>query len=133
MTEFRCVATDAVVVDDDEILLLERNHEPYKGSWVLPGGMVERNETVREACRRETREEVGIEVDVESRVGVFDGVDRDPRGNVSIAYRCSPVNSGAEPREEARSVEWFDPCELSKDGLGFDHGRIVRDGMRTGI
>ena len=35
----------------------------YKGGWTIPGGIIQANgETPWEACRRETREECGLEV-----------------------------------------------------------------------
>jgi 8-oxo-dGTP pyrophosphatase MutT (NUDIX family) len=34
----------------------------YKGGWTIPGGVVEIGESPWEACRRETREECGLEV-----------------------------------------------------------------------
>jgi len=64
MVEVRALTTDAVVELDGDVLLLERNHPPFEGSWVLPGGLVERNETAREACARETKEEVGLDVSI---------------------------------------------------------------------
>lgn len=36
----------------------------YKPGWELPGGVVEVNESPAEACRREVREELGIDVEV---------------------------------------------------------------------
>ncbi|AUX09980.1 8-oxo-dGTP diphosphatase [Halalkaliarchaeum desulfuricum] len=128
MVEVRALATDAVIVLDGEVLLLERNHPPFEGHWVLPGGLVEPDETAMEACVREVKEEVGIDVTVEEFVGLYDDPNRDERGNVSAAYRCSPVGDATpEPREEARRVEMFDPAELPE--LGFDHEHIVRDAL----
>lgn len=34
----------------------------YKGGWTVPGGVVEAGESPWEACRRETREECGLDV-----------------------------------------------------------------------
>jgi 8-oxo-dGTP diphosphatase len=34
----------------------------YKGGWTIPGGIVEIGESPWEACRRETREECGLDV-----------------------------------------------------------------------
>jgi 8-oxo-dGTP diphosphatase len=34
----------------------------YKGGWTIPGGVVEIGESPWEACRRETKEECGLEV-----------------------------------------------------------------------
>ncbi len=128
MVEVRALAADAVVLLDGEVVLLERNHPPFEGSWVLPGGLVEPGETAREACVRETKEEVGLNVTVEGFVGLYDDPDRDERGNVSAAYRCAPVGDGTPtPREEAARVKTFDPASLP--GMGFDHERIVADAV----
>ncbi|MDR5674119.1 NUDIX family hydrolase [Halalkaliarchaeum sp. AArc-CO] len=126
MVEIRALASDAVIDIDGEVLLLERDHPPFDGHWVLAGGLVEPGETAREACVREVAEEVGIDVTVQEFVGLYDDPDRDERGNVSAAYRCLPVgNATPEPREEARRVNTFAPRELPE--TGFDHGRIIRD------
>lgn len=127
-SDLRALATDGVVVLDGEVVLLERDHPPEEGRWVLPGGMVERGETVRTACVREVREELGLEVRPVSFVGLYDAPGRDPRGNVSAAYRCVPTVEGEpEPRSEARQVGTFAPGELPP--LGFDHAEIVADAL----
>jgi 8-oxo-dGTP diphosphatase len=131
MDDVRALATDGVVVLGGEVVLLERDHPPEEGRWVLPGGMVERGETARAACAREVREEVGLDVRPVSFVGLYDAPDRDPRGNVSAAFRCLPA-SGAEhtepePRSEARQVGTFDPEDLPE--LGFDHGEMIADAL----
>ena len=124
----RTLATDGVVLVDEQVLLVERDRQPHAGDWVLPGGLVERGETAREACEREVAEEVGLDVTAEAFVGLYDEPDRDPRGNVSAAYRCVPVDDAdPEPLEEARTVESFDPDDLPS--MGFDHERIVLDAI----
>lgn len=125
--DVRPLATDAVIVEDDEVLLLQRDHDPYEGRWVLPGGLVEPDETARAACAREVREEVGLAVSVGDFVGLYDDPDRDERGNVSAAYRCRPQTGTAEAREEARQIAWFDPNELPE--MGFDHAEVVADAV----
>lgn len=128
MVEVRALATDGVVSIDGEVVLLERDHPPEEGRWVLPGGLVEPDETAAGACVREVTEEVGLAVTVEAFVGLYDDPDRDERGNVSAAYRCRPVG-GATPvaRAEAREVGRFDPADLP--ATGFDHGQIVADAL----
>ncbi|MGI9490542.1 MAG: NUDIX domain-containing protein [Geminicoccaceae bacterium] len=46
--------------DDDRLLVLETT---YSKGWLVPGGTVERNESPWEGARRETREEIGLELD----------------------------------------------------------------------
>ncbi|MFB6157500.1 MAG: NUDIX domain-containing protein [Haloferacaceae archaeon] len=128
MVAVRALATDAVITVDGEVVLVERAHPPCEGSWVLPGGLVEPDETAREACVREVREEAGLDVRVEGFVGLYDDPERDERGNVSAAYRCTPVGEASpRPGDEVRRVGTFDPTALPE--TGFDHARIVADAV----
>jgi 8-oxo-dGTP diphosphatase len=130
MENLRALSTDGVILLDGEVVLLERTHPPDEGHWVLPGGMVERDETARAACAREVHEEVGLDVRPVSFVGLYDDPERDERGNVSAAYLCVPTGEGSlEAREEAVRVDTFLPEELPK--LGFDHAEIVADALRV--
>ena len=45
--------------------------EPQKGKWVVPGGYVDRGETVEHAALRETKEECGIDVRIKKLLGVY--------------------------------------------------------------
>lgn len=51
----------AVIIQDKKILLVKQKNRDY---WTPPGGLVDKGETPEEACVRETREEVGVEVEI---------------------------------------------------------------------
>ena len=56
-------ATVAVIINDrNEIMVATRAHEPAKGTYDLPGGFVDMNETAEKALIREVKEETGLEV-----------------------------------------------------------------------
>ncbi len=42
------------------VLIIQRNIEPQKGGWALPGGYMDAGETWQMACSREVMEEVGL-------------------------------------------------------------------------
>ncbi len=56
----------AVVVNDkNEILLLQRSKKGFNPEkWDLPGGHLEKGETIKEAVMREVSEETGLEIEV---------------------------------------------------------------------
>ena len=57
------LTVDCVITGEaGEIVLIRRNHAPFKDSYALPGGFVEVGETVEEACRREIKEETNLEL-----------------------------------------------------------------------
>jgi ADP-ribose pyrophosphatase YjhB (NUDIX family) len=59
-----------------EQVLLCRQEKPGKEYWLLPGGGVDSGETLIEALRRELREELGVEADVqfEGPVALIDSI-----------------------------------------------------------
>ncbi len=109
------------------VLLVERGHPPFVGSWALPGGFVEAGERIADAAPRELAEETGLRVDGLELLGVYDTPGRDPRGwTVSIVYRVRLAGersvSGADDASDAR---WFGLDELPE--LAFDHATILAD------
>jgi NAD+ diphosphatase len=61
---FGPVTAVGVVIANDQgqVLLIERAKDPGRGKLGMPGGFVDPNETAEVATRRETQEEVGIEI-----------------------------------------------------------------------
>jgi ADP-ribose pyrophosphatase YjhB (NUDIX family) len=56
------IGANTVVERDGGVLLVRLNYGPRDGHWALPGGLVEEDETLEEAARRETTEETGFAV-----------------------------------------------------------------------
>jgi len=56
------LSVGAVAVQDHHLLMIRRGSEPGLGRWSLPGGRVERGETMAEAVVREVMEETGVPV-----------------------------------------------------------------------
>jgi 8-oxo-dGTP diphosphatase len=108
------------------VLLIRRGQAPFEGTWALPGGFIEMDETVEAAARRELLEETGLEQIHLEELGTFSRVDRDPRERViSIAFvallRGVPeVMRGSD----AADARFFRVDEVP--ALAFDHEEILR-------
>jgi 8-oxo-dGTP diphosphatase len=62
-------------------------------------------ETVMSACRREVKEETGIEVIEISLVGVYSDIERDPRGHVvSVAFMTELTTKHRHKQDRTRGA-----------------------------
>lgn len=78
------LTVDAIVHDNQNMVLIRRKDNPYKGKLALPGGFVNQDETLEQAVLRELKEEInlkdgGFKI---SQFAVLDAVNRDSRNRV---------------------------------------------------
>jgi mutator protein MutT len=116
------VSVGAVAIDGDRVLLVKRGHEPLKGAWSLPGGVVEIGETLEAALVREVREETCVDVEVGSVVEVLDRISRDETGRVEyhyviVDYLCRPVGGTLACASDAEDARWVSREDLVSYGL----------------
>ena len=100
---------------EGRLWLLRRALHAGAGRWTFPGGFVELGESVEEAAHRETREEMGIEVELGPLVGVY---SRSEERIVLVVFEATALGTPV-PSEEASEVRAFAPDELPWDELAF--------------
>jgi 8-oxo-dGTP diphosphatase len=104
----------AVIVDDDgRVLLTKRSIPPFQDLWVMPGGKIDLGEPILEALKREVHEEVGLEVEVEGLVDVFEHLTpgKDNCHFVILYYRCRPLYCDVVHNEQEVSDTAWVPCQ----------------------
>jgi ADP-ribose pyrophosphatase YjhB (NUDIX family) len=109
------VAAAIPVTADEHIVLLRRGFDPGKDLWTFPGGFVDLGETVEEAARRETREEIRADVELTDLVGVYS------QATERIVLIVFAASIQVEPRTtaEALQVQAFAPDEIPWEELAF--------------
>lgn len=101
---------------DSSYLALERNQDPERGKWNMPGGFVEAGESGPEAIKREVAEETGLEIEVIELIGIFPSTYGGPDGKpiFDVAYRCSDSGGDLTISGESGEARWFPLAEFPK-------------------
>jgi len=132
VTSAPTVAVGAVLFrPDGRVLVVQRGHAPRAGTWTLPGGRVHKGELLRDALRREIREETKLEIDVGPLVEVVEILDGDFH-YVVLDFLCalrSPPDE-AVASDDAADLRWVTDEELTELGVTADVLRVVREGAR---
>jgi len=115
-----------------KILLMKRPDDDYAypGYWGLVGGLVECGETLETALRRETREEIGSEIEAIQFTGhYYDKLGRHPtKTAIGLTFKSHIVGT-PHPNQikECADVRWFTPEEVRDMALAFDHKQMLKD------
>lgn len=97
------IVTSAVVVLNDQNRILLKQ-DPKRG-WELPGGQVEQNETIKNACVREVKEETGIDIEIKK----FCGVSHKIQNNIcNMWWLAKPTSDCFQTGVESLAVGYFD-------------------------
>ena len=111
------VTADAIVFSKESkdvyLLLIKRKNDPYKNSWALPGGFVNKDELVINACQRELKEETHLEFNLNQFhfLGYYDKIAK------------------VTADDDAGQAQWFSLKNLPE--LAFDHLEIITDAQKN--
>ena len=135
----------ACVDPEGRVLLVKQVTGPFAGAWLLPGGMVERDETPENGARRELLEETGLTAGHLHAVAEYE-VRSNPRGkfHVVLAMYRGAVIGGTPRPEDGSAIRWVNPREFEAhpslavelvdlDLMARDRATLVRDLARIGV
>jgi 8-oxo-dGTP diphosphatase len=96
------------------LLLIRRGREPGRGLWSLPGGRVERGETVAAAAVREVREETGLDVVAGAPVGRVERAGPAGQTYVIEDVACTVRGGTLKAGDDADDVRWVAAGDLAE-------------------
>jgi len=120
----RLVVVPLIVDTSGRVLLcrMAAHKGVFPGQWALPGGGVEPGERIEDALRRETREELGVELaslrpllfkDAELDKTMSDGTRRRLH-MVFLVYQCTLASMRLALNDEFSEASWFGAAELAR-------------------
>lgn len=112
------LVTAAIIEREERILIAQRypNSRFGANSWEFPGGKVEFGEDPKASLIREIKEELALDVKVDSLFSLTSHVYSDKNGELHVVlatYICSANNGNAKPNE-CQDLKWIqnDPKTL---------------------
>lgn len=112
-------SVDLIVRTKGGILLARRQNEPAKGEWFVPGGRVQKGETLTDAVQRVAKKELGVQVRIEQELGAYDHLYAESdipnsggKHYVAHGYVVSPESESFELDSQHDQVRVFTEDEL---------------------
>ena len=122
------IGVRVMLIKNKEVLLVRQTYVP---GWFLPGGGVERGETLEQAARREAREELGAELGELNFLGAYTNFG-EYKSDHNALFLCTDFSLGEKQDLEIAEASFFSLDDLPK-GLVTGHRRRLeeyRDGMK---
>lgn len=124
-------AAGAVIRRGHSVLLCRRAIEPFLGTWGIPAGYQEYDETIETTAAREVREETGLVVRLTSLIDVFSGQDDPRKPSVLVVFEAEEIDGELEPGSDCDEVGFF-PLDALPRSVGFRHHRLLLERLATG-
>lgn len=130
--KLRHVAVDSIAVLDGKVLLVKRSEKLAEGGkWALPGGYLNRDETLEQGALRELHEETGWEATIREMFIISASPNRgsDPYNwqNVNFTFLADLKGKNADADWESSEVRFFPITDLPPENeIAFDHGAFLK-------
>lgn len=120
-----------IVNQNKEILLGKRNDNApfYPGYWGIPGGILEYGERIKDAAKREVKEEIGIKIKIikqSKKIYELLPSKNYPFHTLAIVFYAKIIKGTPKPKDETQEVKWFKPSEIKKIKLAYNHNEILK-------
>ena len=124
-------ASAGLVLRGEQVLLVKRGIEPFRGAWAIPAGYQNPDEPPALTAEREILEETGIRVEAYLLLDIL-FVPDDPRKPANVAlFACRPLGGELKGGDDALDAGWFDLDDLPEE-LAFDNKEKVFDRLLPG-
>lgn len=127
-----------ILKKNDQFLLVRRHDTDWmNGFWNFPGGLLEEGETLLQAAIRETREEVGVEIEPDNfklvhviQVQASAKNTKDIFGFYFMAHIWEKEAVNNEPHRHSE-IGWFSLNKLPENIT--EHALQAIEGIKTGV
>jgi 8-oxo-dGTP diphosphatase len=120
------IGIGAVVIHDNQVLLVKRANPPKQGLWCIPGGKVEFGENLQQAAEREIKEETGVVIKATTPVYVFDLIEDEKRHYVIVDLLADYISGTPKASDDADDAKWFSLQDIDQPNIDLETKRLLR-------
>ena len=123
--EYAIPATGALILNEEDDVFLMKSPK-WEGQWLVPGGKIEKGDSMKETVRKEVREETGLEVENIELMNVKDGGNPDDFSRdthfIFLNFICRAEEQEVKlDQREAVDYTWIDPEEALTSDLNINN------------
>ncbi|HSW71000.1 MAG TPA: NUDIX hydrolase [Gammaproteobacteria bacterium] len=118
------LCADALIIKGGQILLIQRNRQPFLGCWAMPGGFQKYGEHPAKTVIREVAEETGLTIIPTGLLGIYleNMPDRTYR---QITVFLAEINAGTlQAGDDANQADWFNINTIPDNVVPYHQQRI---------
>ena len=103
------VVVKGMIIDKDKALIVRRSltDDRNPGRWTIPGGHLERGESIDHAALREIREEVGLQVKLIKVHALNAFIGEKGEQLITITFLCKPLTNKVTLNHELHEFKWI--------------------------
>jgi len=106
------VVVGAVIYNNDNKIFLAQSHK-WQDKWGVPGGHLEWGETLKNAVKREVKEETNLDVTqvklINVQESILDPEYYKPAHMIFLDYSCKAITNAVKLNDELYNYVWIDP------------------------
>lgn len=92
----------AIVIKDDKFAIVQEAKKHVRGLWNIPAGHLETNENIYTGTIREIKEEIGLDVELEGLIGVYQ--HKSKLGNNIVSFYFHASVAGGELKNDLEKI-----------------------------
>lgn len=114
------IAIKGIIEENEKVLLMKEaaNSSWRPGTWSLPGGKMEQEETLLDTLNREIKEETGLKVKIKGLYKIQEIVAKDKNGDRLVhhfVFVCTKVGGKLKDSDyHVAALKWFSKKEALK-------------------
>jgi 8-oxo-dGTP diphosphatase len=108
--EMTPIVAGVVIKQNEEYLLVQEKQPKAYGLWNFPAGKVDKGDTIEQTAIKEAKEEVGLDVELIKKIGIFQDHTHTPPKH---AFEAKIIGGELKfPDDEILDAKWFSYDEI---------------------